>query len=148
MYSGALDRIRSSNPRWRSTRTPAGKSRGAGTSRKRKHIVVAGAGFGGLNAAMGLRGVDADVTIIDRSNHHLFQPLLYQVATAALSPAQIAMPIRRILSSQGNATVLMETVQAVDQEARTVTTCTRSLGYDFLVVATGARHAYFGRDDW
>jgi len=111
-------------------------------------VVIAGAGFGGLNAAMGLRAVDVDVTIIDRSNHHLFQPLLYQVATAALSPAQIAMPIRRILSGQKNATVLMETVQAVDPEARRVTTCTRTLDYDYLVIATGARHAYFGRNDW
>jgi len=117
-------------------------------SRGRKRVVIAGAGFGGLNAAMGLRAVDVDVTIIDRSNHHLFQPLLYQVATAALSPAQIAMPIRRILSGQKNATVLMETVQAVDPEARRVTTCTRTLDYDYLVIATGARHAYFGRNDW
>lgn len=115
---------------------------------RRPRVVILGGGFGGLNAAIALRGAPVDVTVIDQRNHHLFQPLLYQVATAGLSPAQIATPIRRILSRQKNATVLMETVRAVDAAARTVTTCTRTLPYDYLVLATGARHAYFGHDDW
>ena len=118
------------------------------TSGKRPHIVIVGAGFGGLNTAIGLRNAQVDVTVIDSRNHHLFQPLLYQVATAGLSPAQIAMPIRRVLSSQKNAAVLMETVQVVDPDAKTLTTCTRTMSYDTLVIATGARHAYFGHDDW
>jgi len=126
----------------------AARARGSAGSAARPRIVIVGAGFAGLNAALGLARADADVTVIDSRNHHLFQPLLYQVATAGLSPAQIAMPIRRVLAGQKNATVLMETVQAVDPSARTVTTCTRTLGYDYLVLATGARHAYFGHDEW
>jgi NADH:ubiquinone reductase (H+-translocating) len=88
------------------------------------------------------------VTVVDRRNYHLFQPLLYQVATAALSPAQIAMPIRRILARQKNATVVMEKVEGVDPQARMVVTESRRIPYDYLVVATGARHAYFGHDEW
>ena len=84
---------------------------------RRPHVVILGAGFGGLNAAIGLRKAPVDVTVIDRRNYHLFQPLLYQVATAGLSPAQIAMPIRRILARQKNATVLMEKVEGVDPTA-------------------------------
>jgi len=114
----------------------------------RPHVVIIGAGFAGLNAALGLARTPVSVTVIDSRNHHLFQPLLYQVATAGLSPAQIAMPTRRVLAHQKNATVLMETVQAIDTTAKTVTTCTRTLTYDFLIVGTGARHAYFGHDDW
>jgi len=109
---------------------------------------VVGAGFGGINAAIGLRKAEVDVTVIDRRNYHLFQPLLYQVATAGLSPAQIAMPIRRILKRQRNATVLMDKVEGIDLTARMVDTDTRRIPYDFLVIATGARHAYFGRDEW
>src|SRR5690349_2381241 len=111
-------------------------------------VVIIGAGFGGINAAMGLRRTDVDVTVIDRRNYHLFQPLLYQVATAGLSPAQVAMPIRHILRRQNNATVLMEKVEDVDQDAHLVITPTRRIPYDFLVIATGARHAYFGHDEW
>src|SRR5438105_3149896 len=85
---------------------------------RRPHVVILGAGFGGLAAATKLRYAEADVTVIDRRNYHLFQPLLYQVATAGLSPAQIAMPIRRILSRQSNVTVLMERVEGIDKEAR------------------------------
>jgi NADH dehydrogenase len=99
-------------------------------------------------AALGLRNAPVDVTIVDRRNYHLFQPLLYQVATAGLSPAQIAMPIRRILAGQKNATVLMETVEGVDTASRTVLTANRRLPYEYLIIATGARHAYFGHDDW
>ncbi len=115
---------------------------------QKPRVVIVGAGFGGLNAAIGLRNAPVDVAVIDQRNHHLFQPLLYQVATAGLSPAQIATPVRRILSRQKNATVYMETVRSIDTRARTVTTCTRTMSYDVLVLATGARHAYFGRDGW
>jgi NADH:ubiquinone reductase (H+-translocating) len=114
----------------------------------RPRVVIVGAGFGGLNAALALRHAPVDVTVIDRRNYHLFQPLLYQVATAGLSPAQIAMPIRRILGRQRNATVLMERVQDVDLEKREVVTASRRIPYDFLILATGARHAYFGHDEW
>lgn len=115
---------------------------------RRPSVVILGAGFGGLTAAMRLRHADVDVTVIDRRNYHLFQPLLYQVATAGLSPAQIAMPIRRILSRQSNVTVLMERVEGIDKEARLVQTTNRRISYDYLVIAMGARHAYFGNDEW
>ncbi len=115
---------------------------------KRPRIVILGAGFGGLNAALALRTFDCDVTIIDRHNYHLFQPLLYQVATASLSPNQIATPIRQILSRQRNATVLMDAVIDVDLDASAVVTTSRRVEFDFLIVATGARHAYFGHDEW
>ncbi|ASY66768.1 NADH dehydrogenase (plasmid) [Sinorhizobium sojae CCBAU 05684] len=115
---------------------------------RRPHVVILGAGFGGLNAAMSLRRAPVDITVIDRRNYHLFQPLLYQVATAGLSPAQIAMPIRRILTRQSNATVLMDKVESVDAAARCVVTGTRRITYDYLVIATGARHTYFGNDAW
>src|SRR5437879_390740 len=114
----------------------------------RPHIVVVGAGFGGLSAAHGLAGAGADVTVIDRRNYHLFQPLLYQVATAGLSPAQIASPIRAIVREAANVRVLLGRMVGVDKESRTVTLQDRTLAYDTLVLATGARHAYFGHDDW
>jgi NADH dehydrogenase len=114
----------------------------------RPHIVIVGAGFGGLSAAHALGGADADVTVIDRRNYHLFQPLLYQVATAGLSPAQIASPIRAILRKAANVRVLLGRVTGVQKERRTVTLEDRTLAYDHLVLATGARHAYFGHDDW
>ena len=100
---------------------------------RRPHVVILGAGFGGLNAAQGLRNAPVDVTVVDRRNYHLFQPLLYQVATAALSPAQIAMPIRRILARQKNATVLMEKIDGIDAQARQVITESRRIAYDYLV---------------
>ncbi|QDZ02800.1 NAD(P)/FAD-dependent oxidoreductase [Nitratireductor mangrovi] len=127
------------------SRVPAAR---ADRAPKRPRVVILGAGFAGLNAAIGLRNAPVDIAVIDQRNHHLFQPLLYQVATAGLSPAQIATPIRRILAKQRNATVYMETVKAVDPSARTVTTCSRTLGWDYLILATGARHAYFGHDEW
>lgn len=114
----------------------------------RPKIVIVGAGFGGLETVRMLRRADADVTVIDRQNHHCFQPLLYQVATAALSPADIAWPIRHILQSQKNATVLMEEVTGVDAARKVLRTNFGEVPYDFLVVATGAMHSYFGRDDW
>lgn len=112
------------------------------------HVVILGAGFAGLTAARALAKVPCRVTLVDRRNYHLFQPLLYQVATAALSPADIATPIRSILRRQRNATVLMGRVAGVDRAKRRVSIDGRWLPYDVLVVATGARHAYFGHDDW
>ena len=117
-------------------------------SKDRAHVVILGAGFGGLNAAKNLGRADVDITVIDRHNYHLFQPLLYQVATAGLSPNQIATPIRLILSRQKNTTVLMANVIDVDVENSLVLTADSSIGFDYLVVATGARHAYFGHDEW
>jgi NADH:ubiquinone reductase (H+-translocating) len=114
----------------------------------RPRIVIVGAGFGGLTAARGLAGLDAEVTVIDRQNHHLFQPLLYQVATAGLSPAEIAWPVRRLLRRQANARVLMGEVTAVDPARRVVLLDARPIAYDHLVIATGATHGYFGRDEW
>ncbi len=114
----------------------------------RPRVVIVGAGFGGLAAAMELRKAPVDVIIIDRRNYHLFQPLLYQVATAGLSPADIAMPIRSIVRHQRNTTVLLGRVTGVDKAAREVQVGERRVPYDYLVVATGARHSYFGNDEW
>jgi NADH:ubiquinone reductase (H+-translocating) len=112
------------------------------------HVVIIGAGFAGLNAARGLAAAPVDVTLIDRRNYHLFQPLLYQVATAGLSPAEIATPIRAILSRQRNAKVLLGRVTGIDAHLRLVELGERRISYDTLIVATGARHAYFGHDEW
>jgi NADH dehydrogenase len=112
-------------------------------------IVIVGAGFAGLSAARALAGEDVQVTVVDRRNHHLFQPLLYQVATAALSPGDIAAPIRQILARQANAEVLLGEVARVDVGTRTLElTDGARLTYDALVLATGATHSYFGRPDW
>jgi len=111
-------------------------------------VVVVGAGFAGLTAAKALARLPVELVVIDRCNHHLFQPLLYQVATAALSPADIATPIRNILGGRMNVEVLLGTVTGVDRDARAVILEDRRVPYDTLVVATGARHAYFGHDDW
>jgi NADH dehydrogenase len=112
-------------------------------------VVIVGAGFGGLAAAQTLSRAKADVTVIDRHNYHLFQPLLYQVATAALSPADIAWPIRHILKSQKNTVVLLDAVRGIDRKARSVhTDGGRGVPYDYLILATGAQHSYFGHDDW
>ena len=111
-------------------------------------VVIVGGGFGGLAAAKALARAPVEITLIDRQNHHLFQPLLYQVATAALSPADIAWPIRRILRRQSNVQVLMADVTGVDTAQRQVQMGEETLHYDYLVLATGATHAYFGHDDW
>lgn len=111
-------------------------------------IVIIGAGFGGLSATKELANVPCDITLIDRRNYHLFQPLLYQVATAALSPANIATPIRSIVRRQKNVKVLMGRVTAIDKEQRLVHFGHQSIPYDYLIVATGARHSYFGKDHW
>jgi NADH:ubiquinone reductase (H+-translocating) len=114
----------------------------------RPRVVIIGAGFAGLAAATGLRKAPVAVTVIDRRNYHLFQPLLYQVATAALSPADIATPIRAILRGQTNAEVLLAKVADIDKERREVVLEDRRVPYDYVIVATGARHAYFGHDEW
>ena len=128
--------------------TPHAAAAASETTARRPRIVIVGAGFGGLSAAKALGGADADVTVVDRRNYHLFQPLLYQVATAGLSPAQIATPIRATLADAANVRVLMGRVSAVDAERRVVRVAERALAYDYLVLATGARHSYFGRDEW
>ncbi len=112
-------------------------------------VVILGGGFGGLNAAKTLGNTKFDVWLIDKTNHHLFQPLLYQVATAALSPADIAKPIREVLSHYSNITVLMGDVVSIDKDAKTIRFKNgESLGYDYLIVALGANHSYFGNDAW
>ena len=111
-------------------------------------VVIVGAGFGGLSVAKGLAGAACEITLIDRHNYHLFQPLLYQVATAGLSPADIAAPIRGIVGAQRNITVALAAVSGVDTVRSEVIAEGRRISFDFLVLATGAQHAYFGRDDW
>jgi NADH dehydrogenase FAD-containing subunit len=118
------------------------------TSVDKPRVVILGGGFGGLSAARALARVAVDVTLIDRHNYHLFQPLLYQVATAALAPNTIAAPVRAILRAQHNATVLLETVTAIDPASRAVLIGEQRVPYDFLIVATGAHHSYFGHDEW
>jgi NADH dehydrogenase len=115
---------------------------------QRPQVVIVGAGFGGLEASKALAKVDVDVTLVDASNHHCFQPLLYQVATAALSPADVAWPIRAIMRHQKNVRVIMARVTGIDVAARRVHTSELDLTYDYLVLATGAAHSYFGHDDW
>ena len=119
----------------------------------RPQVVMVGGGFGGLTAARALRRLPVDVTLIDRNNHHTFQPLLYQVATATLNPSDITAPIRHILRYQRNATVLLADVMQVDPLNRTLTIDegegrTRAVPYDYLIIAAGARHSYFGHDQW
>jgi NADH dehydrogenase len=112
------------------------------------HVVVLGGGFAGLTVVRALRSAPVRITIVDRRNHHLFQPLLYQVATAALNPSDIAYPIRSVLRSQRNARTLLARVDGIDRAARTVKLSDGELTYDWLVVATGATHSYFGNDGW
>jgi NADH:ubiquinone reductase (H+-translocating) len=113
------------------------------------HVVILGGGFAGLYAACGLRRAPVRVTLIDRRNHHLFQPMLYQVATAALNPSDIAAPIRSVLRNQSNAEVLLAEVSTIDVPTRRVTlTDASQVAYDYLIVATGAHHSYFGHNEW
>ncbi len=119
-----------------------------GADEKLPQVIIVGAGFGGLQAAKKLACERVQVTVIDRTNYHLFQPLLYQVATAALSPADIAAPVRAILSKCRNMEVILSEVRAVDVAARKVITTDREFSYDYLVLATGSRHSYFGHDEW
>ena len=115
----------------------------------RPRVVIIGAGFGGLHAAKALRHLPVDVTVLDRKNHHTFQPLLYQVALAVLSPADIAQPIRSILRHQSNTEVLMDEVTSIDVQSRRIGLASGTeLPYDYLVVATGSTHSYFGKNEW
>src|SRR5881409_3965785 len=111
-------------------------------------VIIVGSGFGGLEAAKKLACKDVQVTVIDRTNYHLFQPLLYQVATAALSPADIAAPVRAILSKSKNMEVILAEVESIDVNAKKVRMVDEDLDYDYLIVATGARHSYFGHPEW
>ena len=118
------------------------------TLTEKPQVVIVGAGFGGLEAAKKLACEDVRVTVIDRTNYHLFQPLLYQVATAALSPADIAAPVRAVLSKCRNVEVILAEVQSVDVDAKKVKTLDLESDYDYLILATGARHSYFGHNEW
>src|SRR5213596_2888214 len=117
-------------------------------SNQKPRVVIVGAGFGGLQAAKKLARKNVLITVIDRTNYHLFQPLLYQVATAALSPADIAAPVRSVLSKSKNVEVILAEVQSVTVEAKKVRTADLEFDYDYLILATGARHSYFGHNDW
>ncbi len=117
-------------------------------SNEKPSIVIIGAGFAGLSCARALKDARANVTVIDRHNYHLFQPLLYQVATASLSPADIAQPIRSILKDQANTRVLLGEVTGIDRHNRQVMVNGSAVLFDYLIVATGARHSYFGKDQW
>lgn len=112
------------------------------------HVVIIGGGFGGLAAARALKRAPVRLTVVDRRNHHLFQPLLYQVATAALNPADIAMPIRRILRRQRNASVILGDARSIDTRRKIVQLADGEVMYDYLILASGATHSYFGHDDW
>jgi NADH dehydrogenase len=131
-------------PHRRGAATPLATARLAA----RPRVVIIGGGFGGLAAARALRRVPVRVTLIDRRNYHLFQPLLYQVATAGLSPADIASPIRAILKRQRNVTVLLGKVTGIDIAGKVVLTDERHVEYDLLIIATGARHGYFNHEEW
>ena len=111
-------------------------------------VVIVGAGFGGLWVARGLKDAKAHVTIIDRQNHHLFQPLLYQVATAAVSPADVALPIRSLFRSNQNISVLMDKIIGIDAANKAVLSPSKNYGYEYLVVSTGSEYAYFGHEGW
>ncbi len=115
---------------------------------RRARVVIVGCGFGGLFAARALKSTPADVLVVDRNNYHLFQPLLYQVASAALSPADIARPIRTILRDQHNTRVLLGEVEGVDLEERWVSAAGSRVPYDYLLLAPGAVDNYFGHDEW
>ena len=115
---------------------------------EKPRVVIIGAGFGGLEAAKKLAGETVRVTVVDRTNYHLFQPLLYQVATAALSPADIAAPVRAILSKSKNMEVILAEVESIDVNAKKVRVVVEELDYDYLILATGARHSYFGHPEW
>ena len=121
--------------------------------RERKRVVIIGAGFAGIAAAHALRHADVEIVVIDRRNHHIFQPLLYQVATAVLSPAEIAAPIRQLEAKQRNVSVLLAEITGVDIASRTIEAASpgagvRKIAFDYLVVATGMRPNYFGHDEF
>nr|MDQ3036365.1 FAD-dependent oxidoreductase [Myxococcota bacterium] len=116
--------------------------------REAPHVVIVGGGFGGLAAARTLKRAPVRITLIDRTNHHLFQPLLYQVATAALAAPDVASPIRKLLRKQENVTVLMAEATRIDVAEKRVVLSDGALEYDYLILATGMTHTYFGHDEW
>lgn len=118
------------------------------TSKRLPHVVIVGGGFGGLAAARALRGAALRITLVDRRNHHLFQPLLYQVATAALNPSDIASPIRGILRRQANVEVILGEAESIDLAAHEVALRDGEISYDYLIIASGATHSYFGHEAW
>src|SRR5437660_7108258 len=120
----------------------------ANDKRPTPHIVILGGGFGGLYAAKALKRAEARVTIVDRRNFHLFQPLLYQVATAALNPSDIAYPIRAIVAHQKNTNVILAEATAVDADRKIVKLVDSEMAYDYLIIATGATHSYFKHPEW
>src|SRR4051812_23574794 len=123
-------------------------AKGASMAQDEPRVVVVGAGFGGLEAARKLAKLPVRVTVIDRKNHHTFQPLLYQVATAGISPGEIAAPVRWILRGRKNVEVLLGQVIGFDLQRKTVQLADVEIAYDYLIVAAGARHSYFGHDEW
>src|SRR5438477_8743884 len=125
-----------------------GSERAAPVTRSLPHVVIVGGGFGGLYAARALAERPVRVTLLDRRNHHLFQPLLYQVATAVLNPSDIAVPLRSILRGASNVTVFLANVERVDLAGRRVVLDRGEIAYDALILAAGASHSYFGHDDW
>src|SRR3989442_2780243 len=135
-----------SGPRTKSSASPY--YTGMAEPPTRPHVVIVGGGFGGLYAARALAGRPVRVTLLDRRNHHPFQPLLYQVATAALNPSDIAVPLRSILRRATNVTVFLASVERVDLAGRRVVLDRSEIGYDALILAAGASHSYFGHDDW
>ena len=112
------------------------------------NVIIIGGGFGGITAALNLKNAGLKITLVDRTNYHLFQPLLYQVATAALSPGDIAVPIRGVLRGKNNIEVLMSEVISIDKESKIVRLKDRSLNYDYLILAPGSSHSYFGNKEW
>ena len=133
----------------RQAESEAGTDRETHTEPSRLQVVIVGGGFGGLVAARSLRRADVEVSLVDRTNHHVFQPLLYQVATAALSPSDIAWPLRTVFRSQSNVRVVMDEVVAIDRQTRSVRVRHGpSMSFDVLIAAPGARHAYFGHEQW
>src|SRR5262245_3967053 len=116
--------------------------------KEQPHVVVLGGGFAGLAAVKTLRGADVRITLIDRSNHHLFQPLLYQVASAALAAPDVSAPIRKVLRRQANVAVGMTEVRGIDVQRKRVRVDGAEVDYDYLIVAAGMTHAYFGHDEW
>lgn len=114
----------------------------------KKKIIIIGGGFAGLNVARKIKSKNCEVLLLDKKNHHLFQPLLYQVASAALSPADIAFPLREIFKHRKNTTVLMGEVSKIDKAKKTVSINDQTFSYDYLVIATGAKHSYFGKNEW
>src|ERR1700741_539750 len=149
----ALKTVGRSMTKVRTKSSPQGKPPATKAAPGKKHVLIVGGGFAGIAAARALRRADVEITLIDRRNHHIFQPLLYQVATAVLSPSEIAAPIRQLEAKQKNLSVLLAEVKGINCGTRTVDVyCpgvgNRKLEYDFLMVATGMRPSYFGHDEF